>query len=154
MGRAGFALMKMVGALGSFLGPALIGALADATGGFAAPCLVLGVCLAASAVLMLAFRAPGVLPFIPQQEAWAASRHRGTLCHAWGCAWALRGAPFDAHLPCPGCAASRNRCIGVQALEGLFRARPVAGYVHGGGRRCSCSPFALSCNVIQCAHLG
>ena len=54
--------MKMVGTLGSFLGPALIGALADATGGFAAPCLVLGVCLAAGAVLMLAFRAPGTPP--------------------------------------------------------------------------------------------
>ena len=54
--------MKMVGTLGSFMGPALIGALADATGGFAAPCLVLGVCLAVGAVTMLAFRAPGAPP--------------------------------------------------------------------------------------------
>ncbi|KAK9837315.1 hypothetical protein WJX81_005659 [Elliptochloris bilobata] len=59
---SGFALMKMVGALGSFLGPALIGGLADATGGFAVPCLVLACCVAAGAVLMLAFRAPGGPP--------------------------------------------------------------------------------------------
>lgn len=75
--RAGFALMKMVGTLGSFLGPALIGALADATGGFAAPCLVLGVCLAAGAVLMLAFRAPSAPPPASAQRAWAACKHRG-----------------------------------------------------------------------------
>ena len=69
--------MKMVGTLGSFLGPALIGALADATGGFAAPCLVLGVCLAAGAVLMLAFRAPGAPPPASAHWAWAACKHRG-----------------------------------------------------------------------------
>ncbi len=57
--RAGFALIKTVGSLGSFAGPALIGTLADATGGFAAPCLLLAACALGGAAMLLAFRAPG-----------------------------------------------------------------------------------------------
>ena len=60
--RAGFAVIKTVGSLGSFLGPALIGALADATDGFAAPCLLLAACVLAAAGLLLGFRAPGARP--------------------------------------------------------------------------------------------
>ena len=60
--RAGFAVIKTVGSLGSFLGPALIGALADATDGFAAPCLLLAACVLAAAGPLLGFRAPGTRP--------------------------------------------------------------------------------------------
>lgn len=56
----GFALMKMVGAFGSFLGPSLVGVLSDASGGsYTAAMLVLTACLLAAFAMQLLFQEPG-----------------------------------------------------------------------------------------------
>ena len=61
MPRAGFALIKMAGGLGSFVGPSLIGALSDAGGGgsYAAAVLLLAAFLLAASAMQLWFREPG-----------------------------------------------------------------------------------------------
>ena len=57
---AGFALMKMVGAFGSFLGPSLVGVLSDASGGsYTAAVLVLTAFLLIAFALQLLFPEPG-----------------------------------------------------------------------------------------------
>ena len=59
---AGFALIKMLGGLGSFLGPSLIGELSDAEGGsYAAALIVLAACLVLASVMQIFFRQPGEL---------------------------------------------------------------------------------------------
>lgn len=56
----GFALMKMMGSVGSFCGPFLIGALADANeGSFVPAVLVLSALLFLASAMHLFFREPG-----------------------------------------------------------------------------------------------
>ncbi len=58
--NAGFALMKMMGSVGSFCGPFLIGALSDEyEGSFVPPVLLLSGFLLLASVLHFLFREPG-----------------------------------------------------------------------------------------------
>lgn len=60
MAGTGFALMKMIGAFGSFLGPSLVGVLSDASGGSYTPAiLVLTVFLLTAVAMQLLFQEPG-----------------------------------------------------------------------------------------------
>lgn len=52
----GLALYNMIGNIGSFTGPVLIGVLHDATGGYVVAMVLLGLCLAASAAMVVRFR--------------------------------------------------------------------------------------------------
>ena len=56
---AGFAFVKMIGALGGFLGPSLIGLMADAHNDYAASMAVLSCCLLLAGALCLGFTEPG-----------------------------------------------------------------------------------------------
>ncbi len=60
--------MKMLGSVGSFCGPVLIGALADANGGsFVPPMLVLSGLLLVGSIMHLLFREPGtIMQCLPQ----------------------------------------------------------------------------------------
>ncbi len=85
---AGFALIKTVGSLGSFAGPALIGALADTTGGFAAPCLLLAACALAGAAMLLGFRAPGAPtahPTLPNPSSAPPKARQARACSSLAC---------------------------------------------------------------------
>lgn len=68
---AGFALIKMAGGLGSFVGPSLIGALSDSSSGggggsYTAAVLLLAAFLVVASAMQLLFREPGAL----QQRLW------------------------------------------------------------------------------------
>lgn len=56
---AGFALMKMMGSAGSFVGPYFIGVSSDASGSFTPAMLLLALCLLCAGVMQLFFREPG-----------------------------------------------------------------------------------------------
>ena len=59
---AGFALMKMMGSAGSFVGPYFIGVTSDASGSFTPAMLLLALCLLCAGVMQLFFREPGKKP--------------------------------------------------------------------------------------------
>ena len=51
--------MKMMGSVGSFVGPYLIGLTSDASGTFTPAMLLLAVCLLGASIMQLLFREPG-----------------------------------------------------------------------------------------------
>ncbi len=55
----GFALMKMMGSAGSFVGPFFIGVTSDAFGSFTPAMLMLAACLLGAAAMQLLYREPG-----------------------------------------------------------------------------------------------
>ena len=55
---AGIALINAIGNLGGFVGPAIIGALHDRTGGYTGGLLVLAAALVIEAILVVALRLP------------------------------------------------------------------------------------------------
>ena len=57
--RAGFAFVKMIGAVGGFVGPSLIGLLAVAEDNYAGSMAVLACCLLLGGAMCLAFVEPG-----------------------------------------------------------------------------------------------
>ena len=56
--------MKMMGSVGSFVGPYLIGLTADASGTFTPAMLLLAVCLLCASIMHLLFREPGKVPVL------------------------------------------------------------------------------------------
>ncbi|CAL5229393.1 g12711 [Coccomyxa viridis] len=56
---SGFALMKMMGSAGSFVGPFFIGVTSDAFGSFTPAMLMLAACLLGAAAMQLLYREPG-----------------------------------------------------------------------------------------------
>ena len=68
---AGFALIKMAGGVGSFVGPSLIGALSDSSdGSCTAAVLLLAAFLVIASAMQLLFREPGA-QLHTIQNAWA-----------------------------------------------------------------------------------
>ena len=53
--------MKMMGSVGSFVGPYLIGLTSDASGTFTPAMLLLAVCLLSASIMQLLFREPGTV---------------------------------------------------------------------------------------------
>ena len=75
--RTGFALMKMMGSVGSFVGPYLIGLTSDASGTFTPAMLLLAVCLLSASVMQLLFREPGTLFTLHTVRLPSSACHKG-----------------------------------------------------------------------------